>query len=99
MAYTLKVASAQDLPINIKEFYDLISKTDKIKNWDTVGNCICVKNEREDVGLFPQEHLKDYTERDWFLPWRGAPLFIIDSEELIVVAPCELPASLIAGAL
>ena len=97
--YTLKVSSAQDLPSNLTEFYDLISEKDKIKNFDSIGKCICVKNERDEVGLFPQEPLQQYTEREWFMSWRGAPLFIFAPEELIVVAPCELPETLIAGGL
>lgn len=99
MAYSLKVTSATELPENIREFYDLITSEDKIKNWDSIGKFVCVRNEREEVGLFPQDPLRKYTEKDWFLSWRGAPLFIIDSEEIVVVAPCELPASMIAGGL
>lgn len=95
----LKVGSAQDLPSNIAEFYDLISTKDKIKNFDSVGKFICVKNEREEIGLFPQEPLQQYTEREWFMSWKGAPLFIFSPEELIVVAPCELPTTLIAAGL
>jgi len=99
MAYTLKVSTAQDLPENLVEFYNLISTKDKIKNWDVIGKLVCVKNERDEIGLFLHEQLKDYSDREWFLPMRGAPLFIFSPEELIVVAPCELPTTLIAVGL
>ena len=100
MMYSLKVSSAQDLPVNLFEFYDLITPKDKIKKWDFVnGKFICVKSGNGEVGLFSKEALKNYTDREWFLPFAGAPLFVCSSEELIVLAPFELPDKIIGGAV
>jgi hypothetical protein len=86
----MSVEHENELPENIRKYYDVINESDRIVSAFEYGKFhVCMKNEAGELGLFQKNLIKE--SGDMYLPsFENAPLFIRKPGKIVVIAPCEV---------
>jgi hypothetical protein len=100
--------NVNELPNKIKQFYDYIDNGCKIKSYTRISNSqIMLMNKDGQESIFDLGLLKPYGHIDnegtlwmgihtWRFPsLEPAPLFLERENEIVVIAPCEIPEVII----
>lgn len=101
--------NASELPEKIKQFYDYVDNYSKIKSYTRISDSqIMLENMEGQEAIFDLGLLEPYGHIDNDVLWMGvhtwrfpsleiAPLFLERDEEIVVIAPCEIPEGMIVG--
>jgi hypothetical protein len=98
---TLTVNTPDELPENIFQFYDSLTRKERVISLSPIGGgLVLATTEGEDTGLFRKDLIpKDLNLKEVkiYLSYeKHSPLFVVLKGKIKVIAPCEVKGDMIA---
>lgn len=87
---TLTVTSPDELPKNLFQFYDSLTRNERVVSLSPIGGGIVQAITKDkDTGLFRKDLIPK--EGKMYLSYeKHSPLFVVMKGKIIVIAPCEV---------